>query len=68
MSSSFDIKDYIEEGEISCSAPDTHQEEHVLSATTKDRLQLMLPNLERDIADLVCNARPLMDIFLAIKG
>jgi hypothetical protein len=32
----FDIKDYIEEGEISCSAPDTHQEEHVLSAATKD--------------------------------
>ena len=28
----------------------------------------MLPHLERDIADLVYNARPLLDIFLAIKG
>jgi len=64
----FDIKDYIEEGEISCSTPDTHQQEHVLSAVIKDRLQLMLPYLERDIADLVSNARPLLDIFLAIKG
>jgi hypothetical protein len=64
----FDIKDYIEEGKRSCSIPDAHQEEHVLSATTRDRLQLMLPYLERDIADLVCNARPLLDIFLAIKG
>ena len=64
----FDIKDYIEEVEISCFAPDTTQEEHVLSAATKDRLQLMPPYLERYIADLVCNARPLLDIFLAIKG
>ena len=64
----FDIKDYIEEGEIGCSAPDTHQEEHVLSSATRDRLQLMLSHLERDITDLVCNARPLLDIFLAIKG
>jgi len=63
----FDIKDYIEEGEIGCSAPDTHQE-HALSSTTRDRLQLMLPHLERDITDLVYNARPLLDILLAIKG
>ena len=28
----------------------------------------MLPHLERDIADLVYNARLLLDIFLAIKG
>jgi hypothetical protein len=28
----------------------------------------MLPYLERDIADLVYNARPLLDIFLTIKG
>jgi len=28
----------------------------------------MLPHLERDITDLVCNARPLLDVFLAIKG
>lgn len=28
----------------------------------------MLPHLEKDIADLVCNAKPLQDIFLAIKG
>ena len=28
----------------------------------------MLPNLERDITDLVCNERPLLDIFRAIKG
>ena len=60
--------DYIEEGEISCSVPDAHQAEHILLAATKDQLQLMLPHLERDIADLVYNARPLLDIFLAIKG
>ena len=64
----FDINDYIEEGEISCSVPDAHQAEHILLAATKDQLQLMLPHLERDIADLVCNVRPLLDIFLAIKG
>ena len=28
----------------------------------------MLPYLERDIANLVCNARLLLDIFLTIKG
>ena len=28
----------------------------------------MLPYLKRDIADLVCNSRPLLDIFLAIIG
>ena len=28
----------------------------------------MLPHLERDIANLVCCARPLLDMFLAIKG
>jgi hypothetical protein len=28
----------------------------------------MLPYLEKDIADLICNAKPLQDIFLAIKG
>lgn len=27
----------------------------------------MLPYLEKDIADLVCNARPLLDIFLSIR-
>ena len=27
----------------------------------------MLPYLEKDIADLVCNAKPLQDIFLDIK-
>jgi hypothetical protein len=64
----FNIKDYIEEEKISCSIPNAHQEEHVLSAATRDQLQLMLPYLERDIADLVCNARPLLDIFQAIKG
>ena len=64
----FDIKDYIEVGEISHSTPDTHQEEHILSAATKDRLRLMLPHLERDITDLVCNARPLLDMFLTVRG
>ena len=63
----FDIKDYIEEREIGCSAPDTHQEEHVLSSVTRDRLQLMLPHLEKGIANLACNAKPLYDIFLAIR-
>jgi hypothetical protein len=28
----------------------------------------MLPHLEKDIAHLACNAKPLHDIFLAIKG
>jgi hypothetical protein len=28
----------------------------------------MLPHLERDIADLVCNAKPLLDIFLTARG
>ena len=27
----------------------------------------MLPYLEKDIADLVCDAKPLQDIFLAIR-
>ena len=38
-----------------------------MSAAVKDQLQLMLPHLEKDIADLVCNATPLYDIFLAIR-
>ena len=63
----FDINNYIEVGEISCSISDPLQE-HVLSAATRDRLQSMLPYLKRDIADLVCNSRPLLDIFLAIIG
>ena len=28
----------------------------------------MLPYLERDIVDLVCNARPLLDMFLTVRG
>ena len=64
---SFNIKDYIEEGEVSSSASKIHQEGHVLSAKIRDRLQLMLPHLEKDIADLACNAKPLYDIFLAIR-
>jgi hypothetical protein len=28
----------------------------------------MLPYLERDITDLVCSARPLLDIFLTVRG
>ena len=39
-----------------------------MSAAIRDRLQLLLPYLEKDIANLVCNARPLHDIFLAIRG
>ncbi|XP_066327667.1 uncharacterized protein [Miscanthus floridulus] len=49
---SFNIRDYIEEGKVSSSAPKTHQEEIALSAATKDQLQLMLPHLEKDTADL----------------
>jgi hypothetical protein len=64
----FDIKDYIVEGEVNCSVLDTCQEENTLSAETRDQLQLMLPYLERDIADLVYDARPLLDIFVTIRG
>jgi hypothetical protein len=65
---SFNIRDYIEEGKVSSSAPEAHREEFVLSVATRDRLQLMLPYLEKDIVDLVRNAKPLLDIFLAING
>lgn len=62
------MKDYIEEGEVSSSIVQVHQEEAILSDATKDQLQLMLPHLEQDIADLVHNAGPIRDIFLAIRG
>ena len=65
---SFNIGDYIEEGKVSSFAPKADLEETALSAATREQLQLMLPHLEKDIADLVCNAKPLQDIFLAIKG
>lgn len=64
---SFDIGDYIEEGEVNSSVPKTHQEGTILSASTRDQLKSMLPHLEKDIANLVCNAKPLQDIFSAIK-
>lgn len=65
---SFNIKDYIEEGEISSFASKIHQEEPILLAVVRGQLELMLPHLEKDIADLACNAKQLHDIFLAIKG
>lgn len=64
---SFNIKDYIEEGEVSSSAIQTHQEAS-LADTVKDWLQEMLPYLEQNIADLVQNAEPIWRAFLAIKN
>lgn len=52
---------------MSSSASKVHQGEPAMSATVKDQLQLMLPHLEKDIADLVCNATPLYDMFLVIR-
>ena len=54
---SFNIGDYIEEGKVSSSASKTHQEEIALSTVAKDQLQLMLPHLEKDIADLVYDTK-----------
>ena len=65
---SFNIKDYIEEGEVTSLAVQTHQEETTLVDAVKDRLQEILPYLEQDIADLVQNAEPIRNAFLAIKG
>lgn len=64
---SFDIKDYIEEGEVSSSVSKIHHDEPVLLVVIRGQLQLMLPHLEKDIADLVWNAKPFHDIFLAIR-
>jgi len=52
---SFDIKDYIEEGEVRCSASKT-LEEPTLSAEIRDQLQS------------ICDAKSLQDTFLAIRG
>lgn len=38
-----------------------------MSAIVKDQLQQKLPYLDKDIADLVCNATPLYDVFLVIR-
>jgi len=65
---SFNIKDYIEEGEVTSLAVQTHQEETTLVDAVKDRLQEILPYVEQDIADLVQNAEPIRNAFLAIKG
>lgn len=62
-----DIDDYIVEEEVSRDAPDAHQEKTALSTETRDRLRQMLPFLEKDIADLVCNAGPLLDLFCLLQ-
>jgi hypothetical protein len=53
----FEIKDYTEEGEVSCFASKTSLEEPALSAEIRDQLQLMLPYLEKDSrSSLRCEA------------
>lgn len=65
---SFNIEDYIEEGEVSSSAILFRQEEVILADAVKDWLREILPYLEQDIADLVQNAEPIRSIFCSIKS
>ena len=55
------------ESEVS-SAPKPQQEEVTLSNEVKDRLSHMLPHLQKDVANLLQNATPLYDLFLAVRG
>lgn len=64
---SFNIKDYIEEEEVSSWAPEAHQEK-ILADVVKDQLLEMLPHLEQNIAALVQNTEPIQGIFRAIKN
>lgn len=64
MDISFDITEYLGEEIISASKGIT---EPALSASTKDQLQELATYLNADIADLVCDAGPIRDIFNSIK-
>lgn len=64
MSYSFNLKEYIEEGEISLSIT---QGQASMSDTTKNRLSELLQLLDKDIANLVQDAEPIRQVLSGIK-